>query len=87
MSHSCNWDDIIRAKSVPALMPSPGSEDENGLPASASRGALGRARAIANRAFAETVVVKPNGHGNGHRAEAASATRSPPTSAVRPPPG
>jgi len=45
----------------------PTAQDENGVPAPASRGALGRARAIANRAFAET-VVEPNGHGNGHRA-------------------
>jgi ubiquinol-cytochrome c reductase cytochrome b subunit len=56
----------IEAKKVPALMPAPGSEDENGVPAPQSRGAMGRARAIANRAFAETIVVEANGHGNGH---------------------
>jgi hypothetical protein len=48
-------------------MPPAGSVDENGVPAPASRGALGRARAVANRAFAETVVLDANGHGDGHR--------------------
>jgi hypothetical protein len=57
---------IIEAKKVPALMPAPGSEDENGVPAPHSSGVTGRARIIANRAFAETIVVEPNGHGNGH---------------------
>jgi hypothetical protein len=57
---------IIEAKKVPALMPAPGSEDENGVPAPQSSGVLGRARTIANRAFAETIVVEANGHGNGH---------------------
>ena len=56
----------LEAKKVPALMPAPGSEDDNGVPAPHSRGALGRSRTIANRAFAETVVVETNGHGNGH---------------------
>jgi hypothetical protein len=27
---------------------------------------VGRARAISNRAFAETIVVEADGHGNGH---------------------
>ncbi len=57
---------ILEAKKVPALMPGPGSEDDNGVPAPQVSGALGRARVIANRAFAETVVVETNGHGNGH---------------------
>jgi ubiquinol-cytochrome c reductase cytochrome b subunit len=57
---------ILEAKKVPALMPASGSEDENGVPAPKSSGVLGRARTIANRAFAETVVVETNGHGNGH---------------------
>jgi ubiquinol-cytochrome c reductase cytochrome b subunit len=56
----------LEAKKVPALLPATGSEDENGVPAPQSLGALGRARSIANRAFAETVVVETNGHGNGH---------------------
>ena len=57
---------VLEAKKVPALMPAPGSDDKNGVPAPESRGALGRARAIANRAFAETIVVETNGHGDGH---------------------
>jgi ubiquinol-cytochrome c reductase cytochrome b subunit len=56
---------IVEAKKVPALMPAAGSDDENGVPAPQVSGALGRARAIANRAFAETEVLETNGHGNG----------------------
>ena len=41
-------------------------------PAPASCGALGLARAIANRTFAQTVVFETNGHGNGHRAGTAT---------------
>jgi hypothetical protein len=33
------------------------------VPAPTARGAVGRVRALANRAFAETVVVDGNGHG------------------------
>jgi ubiquinol-cytochrome c reductase cytochrome b subunit len=57
---------VIEAKKVPALMPPPGSEDENGIPAPSSRGALGWARGVANRAFAETIPVGADGHGDGH---------------------
>jgi ubiquinol-cytochrome c reductase cytochrome b subunit len=57
---------VLEAKKVPALMPAPGSEDANGVPAPTSRGMLGRARAAANRAFAETIVIEADGHGNGH---------------------
>jgi ubiquinol-cytochrome c reductase cytochrome b subunit len=57
---------IIDSKKVPALMPAPGSADKDGVPAPQSQGVMGRARAIANRAFAETVVLEANGHGNGH---------------------
>jgi ubiquinol-cytochrome c reductase cytochrome b subunit len=57
---------ILEAKKVPALLPAPGAEDENGVPAPHSSGVMGRARAIANRSFAETVVVETNGHGDGH---------------------
>jgi ubiquinol-cytochrome c reductase cytochrome b subunit len=57
---------VLEAKKVPALLPAPGSEDEHGVPAPESRGGLGWARGVANRAFAETVVVETNGHGNGH---------------------
>jgi len=35
------------------------------VPAPGSRGVTGWARAVANRAFTETVAV-PDGHGNGH---------------------
>jgi len=56
----------LEAKKVPALLPAPGSMDENGVPAPHARGVMGRAKAIANRAFAETIVVEPDGHGNGH---------------------
>ncbi|MGH3187995.1 MAG: cytochrome bc1 complex cytochrome b subunit [Streptosporangiaceae bacterium] len=57
---------VLEAKKVPALMPAPGSEDENGVPSPRSEGAMGWARGVSNRAFAETVVVETNGHGNGH---------------------
>ncbi len=56
----------LEAKKVPALLPASGTVDENGVPAPTARGALGRARAIANQAFAETIVVEADGHGNGH---------------------
>jgi ubiquinol-cytochrome c reductase cytochrome b subunit len=54
---------VIEAKEVPALMPPPGSQDKHGVSSPASRGALGRARAIANRAFAQTVVTGRTGTG------------------------
>jgi len=57
---------VLEAKKVPALMPAPGSEDANGVPAPASRGALGWAKGLSNRAFAETIAVEADGHGNGH---------------------
>jgi ubiquinol-cytochrome c reductase cytochrome b subunit len=57
---------VLEAKKVPALMPGPGSEDDNGVPPPSSRGVLGKARAVANRAFAETIPVEADGHGNGH---------------------
>jgi ubiquinol-cytochrome c reductase cytochrome b subunit len=57
---------VLEAKKVLALLPGPGSEDPNGVPAPTSRGALGKFRAAANRAFAETIVVEADGHGNGH---------------------
>jgi ubiquinol-cytochrome c reductase cytochrome b subunit len=55
---------VLEAKKVLALMPAPGSEDANGVPAPS--GVLGKARAIANRAFAETIAIETDGHGNGH---------------------
>jgi ubiquinol-cytochrome c reductase cytochrome b subunit len=56
----------LEAKKVPALLPAPGTADENGVPAPAARGIMGRSRVIANRAFAETIVVEADGHGNGY---------------------
>jgi ubiquinol-cytochrome c reductase cytochrome b subunit len=57
---------VLEAKKVPALMLPPGSEDANGVPAPDSRGMLGGAKAVANRAFAETIAVEADGRGNGH---------------------
>jgi ubiquinol-cytochrome c reductase cytochrome b subunit len=57
---------VLEAKKVPALLPAPGAEDANGVPAPQARGVRGWARARANRAFAETIVVEADGHGNGH---------------------
>jgi ubiquinol-cytochrome c reductase cytochrome b subunit len=57
---------VLEAKKVPALLPAPGSEDDNGVPPPSARGMLGKARAAANRAFAETIPVEADGHGNGH---------------------
>jgi len=62
---------VLEAKKVPALLPGPGSEDPNGVPPPSSRGVLGKARAVANRAFAETIPVEADGHGNGHGPEGA----------------
>jgi ubiquinol-cytochrome c reductase cytochrome b subunit len=57
---------VLASNAAPAaLLAAPGSEDKNGVPAPGSGGALGRLRAIANRAFAETNPVE-DGHGNGH---------------------
>ncbi len=50
-------------------LPAPEQVDANGVPAPAARGPLGAARAIANRAFTETIVIPAhngNGHGNGN---------------------
>jgi ubiquinol-cytochrome c reductase cytochrome b subunit len=57
---------VLEAKKVTPLMLPPGTEDANGVPAPASRGMLGNAKAVANRAFAETIAVEADGHGNGH---------------------
>ncbi|HEX5300835.1 MAG TPA: cytochrome bc complex cytochrome b subunit [Streptosporangiaceae bacterium] len=61
---------VLEAKPVPALQPGRDSEDTNGVPAPGLRGARGRVRAIAGRAFAETIPIEVNGNGNGngHRA-------------------
>jgi ubiquinol-cytochrome c reductase cytochrome b subunit len=59
---------IIESKRVPPALPAPRETDANGVPQPAARGPLGRARALANRAFTETIEM-PDGHGNGHAAE------------------
>ena len=65
---------VLEAKKVPALLPGPGTEDPNGVPAPSSRGVLGKARAFANRAFAETIPVEADGHGNGHHGNGHAVT-------------
>jgi ubiquinol-cytochrome c reductase cytochrome b subunit len=57
---------VLEAKKVPALMLPAGSEDANGVPTPAGRGMLGKAKTVANRAFAESIAVEADGHGNGH---------------------
>jgi ubiquinol-cytochrome c reductase cytochrome b subunit len=57
---------VLEVKPAPALLPVAGFEDGNGVPAPSARGVLGKVRAVANRAFAETIPVKVDGHGNGH---------------------
>ena len=56
---------IVGSKKLPPALPAPGQPDPNGIPAPGSRGVTGWARSVANRAFAETVVL-PEGEGNGH---------------------
>jgi ubiquinol-cytochrome c reductase cytochrome b subunit len=58
---------VLESKPAPALPPGRDAEDTNGIPTAGSHGALGRARAIAGRAFAETIPLETNGNGNGHR--------------------
>jgi ubiquinol-cytochrome c reductase cytochrome b subunit len=53
---------VVASKRVPQALPVAAELDENGIPAPAARGLVGRARAIANRAFLETADV---GHGYG----------------------
>jgi ubiquinol-cytochrome c reductase cytochrome b subunit len=60
---------VLEAKKVPALLPGPGAADANGIPAPSSRGLLGKARGVANRAFAETIPLEADGHGDGHAVE------------------
>ena len=56
---------VVESKKVVAALPAPGEPDANGVPAPDARGVVGWARAVANRAFTETVAVA-DGHGNGH---------------------
>src|SRR5205823_9695216 len=65
---------VLEAKKVPALLPAPGSEDDNGVPPPSARGMLGKARAVANRAFAETIPVEADGHGNGRHGNGHAVT-------------
>jgi ubiquinol-cytochrome c reductase cytochrome b subunit len=58
---------VLGANKGYELLPGPEAADVNGVPAPASRGTLGKARAIANRGFAETALEEShNGHANGH---------------------
>jgi len=54
---------VLRSKPVPAALPEAG-EDENGIPAPASRGPLGRARKALNNAFTADDIPMGNGHGH-----------------------
>jgi ubiquinol-cytochrome c reductase cytochrome b subunit len=56
---------VTDTKEVLTALPTPEQADENGVSAPAARGPAGKARAIANRMFTETVEI-PEGHGNGH---------------------
>ncbi|HEX8005906.1 MAG TPA: cytochrome bc complex cytochrome b subunit [Trebonia sp.] len=56
---------IVGSKKLPPALPAPGRPDSNGVPAPGSRGVSGWARSVANRAFAETVVL-PEGEADGH---------------------
>jgi ubiquinol-cytochrome c reductase cytochrome b subunit len=58
---------VVDSKKPIKELPTVEETDANGVPAPASRGVAGRARALANRAFTETVAI-PEGHGNGHGA-------------------
>ena len=70
----------LQAKNIPVLLPASGPQDDEAIPAPPMRGLAGRARVIANRAFAETVVFQHNGHGNGDGpGEHATAEAEPPT--------
>jgi ubiquinol-cytochrome c reductase cytochrome b subunit len=71
---------VLEAKKVPALLPGVGDDDaswaartaqrnRDGVPTPVLSGALGRARAVANRAFAETIVAGADGHGNDYGAD------------------
>jgi ubiquinol-cytochrome c reductase cytochrome b subunit len=56
---------VLTAKVLPPALPSATEPDANGVPAPSSRGLMGKARTLANRAFLETAEV-PDGHGDGH---------------------
>jgi ubiquinol-cytochrome c reductase cytochrome b subunit len=75
----------LQAKGVPELLPEPESADGNGVPAPETSGLVGHARVIANRAFAETIPLQPNGHGDGRSAgERAAVEAGPPEAGAGP---
>ena len=57
---------VLESKQVTEALPAIDQADANGVPAPAVRGALGKARARANRAFTETIAPETGGHGYGH---------------------
>jgi ubiquinol-cytochrome c reductase cytochrome b subunit len=65
---------VLDSKVVPPPLPGAEVVDVNGIPAPTGAGMLGKARVKASRAFAETVEVESNGHGdhNGHNGDGAS---------------
>jgi ubiquinol-cytochrome c reductase cytochrome b subunit len=72
----------LEAKRVPT--PRPGTHDDNGVSAARARGLTGRARAIANNAFAETIPSQPNGHEPGQDADEAGPPTTSPSSLREP---
>jgi ubiquinol-cytochrome c reductase cytochrome b subunit len=81
---------VLAAKPVPELVAAPGAQDGNGVPAPQSRGARGRFKARAGRAFAETIApetittetiaTETNGHRNGLAAGEDESARADPLS-------
>jgi len=57
---------VLGSNKANELLPGPGAANVNGVPAPAGRGVLGRARAKANRGFAETALPQKTHNGNGH---------------------
>jgi ubiquinol-cytochrome c reductase cytochrome b subunit len=54
-------------RSPQVSLPAAGSEDENGVPAPATRGVIGKVRSRLNTILTESIELEPsNGHGNGH---------------------
>jgi ubiquinol-cytochrome c reductase cytochrome b subunit len=66
---------VLLARKIPPMLPPPGTQDENGIPAPATKGIAGKLRATANRVVTESVPLpETNGHGaNGHDGEAGDA--------------
>ena len=57
---------VLSSKVIPKALPTPSEQDTNGVPAPGSRGVMGWARGVANRAFLETAEADGYGHGDGH---------------------